>query len=232
MEVSVRNIVQRVAVQLYDEGNSNWSEPELAQWLREGVGALATLRPDLFTRTRTIPLEPGAKQSLPASSTRVTRVLGVREGGEDAPMRALTRFDMRSMSASDPDWQETPPSRPRQYTTTADQDVFWLYPSVPEGADYYADVESVEVPEIPMPKDWPEDDPVNIQMDTRFERALVDYVLYRSLSKDADYAANGQRAAAHQEAFQNAAYDSFYPPPREAVEQAQRQAQQHENQRR
>ena len=232
MGVSARNIVQWVAVQLYDEGNNNWSESELAQWLREGVGALAALRPDLFIRTHTIPLEPGAKQSIPASSTRVARVLGVRKGGEDAPMRALTRFDMRSMSASDPEWQETRPSRPRQYTIAADQDVFWLYPSVPEDEVYYADIESIEVPDVPMPKDWPDDDPVNIQMDNRFERALVDYVLFRSLSKDADYAANGQRAAAHQEAFHNAAFDSFYPPPREAAEQAQRQTQQHENQRR
>jgi hypothetical protein len=33
---------------------------------------------------------------------------------------------------------------------------------------------------------------------------MLDYMLYRAYSKDAEYAANAQRAVAHFQAFQNA----------------------------
>lgn len=229
MRVSVRDIVKRVSVQLYDEGNANWSEPELAEWFTEGLNALATLRPDLFTRTRTIPLEQdAARQALPDDAIRVTRVLGVRDGGEDASLRALTRFDLRSMSAAHPDWQAAT-GKPRQYSTTADQQVFWLYPA-PSGSAYFADVEAVVVPEVPPVDTWDDSDSVTIELDTRFQRSLVDYVLYRALSKDSEHTANAQRAQVHYQAFHDSAFDSHYPPPREAQEQmAQQQAQRASN---
>lgn len=226
MEVPVRDIVRRVSVQLYDEGNANWSEPELAEWFREGLNALATLRPDLFTRTKTVPLTEGsARQSLPDDAVRVTRVLGVRDGGEDAKLRALTRFDLRSMSAAHPEWQAAT-GRPRQYSTTADQKVFWLYPA-PGSADYYADVEAIVVPAVPDVDTWGDEDETEsptIELDSRFQRALVDYILYRALDKDSD-TANPERAQARYQAFHDAAFDSFYPPPKEAQEQMANQQQ-------
>lgn len=229
MKISVRDIVRRVSVQLYDESNVNWSEPELVEWFREGLNALATLRPDLFTRTKTVPLEAEkAQQALPDDAVRVTRVLGVRDGGEDARLRALTRFDLRSMSAAHPYWQDKK-GKPRQYSTTADQKVFWLYPA-PENKDYHADVEAVIVPDVPGTDEWGDDDSVDIELDSRFQRALVDYILYRALDKDADHAANAERAQARYKAFHEAAFDSHYPPPREAQEQmAQQQGQQADN---
>ena len=227
MKVSVKDIVRRVSVQLYDEGNANWSEPELAEWFREGLHALAALRPDLFTRTKTVPLQEGAKQELPDDSLRVTRVIGVRDGGENEPVRALTRFDMRSMSAAHPEWQYKK-GKPRQYTTTADQKTYWLYPA-PDSGDYYADVEAVVVPEVPDADDWDEED-VDIKLDSRFQRSLVDYILYRALDKDSDHGVNAERAQARYQAFHDSAFDSHYPPPREAQEQMQRQQEQQRNQ--
>jgi hypothetical protein len=41
-------------------------------------------------------------------------------------------------------------------------------------------------------------------MDDIFANALLDYVLYRASTKDAEQAANAQRAVAHYQAFQNA----------------------------
>jgi len=43
-----------------------------------------------------------------------------------------------------------------------------------------------------------------IRIDDSYFNALLDYVLYRAYSKDAEYAANAQRAVAHYQAFQNA----------------------------
>jgi hypothetical protein len=43
-----------------------------------------------------------------------------------------------------------------------------------------------------------------IRIDDVFANALLDYMLYRAYTKDADQAANAQRAVAHYQAFQNA----------------------------
>jgi len=229
MKISARDLVRRVAVQLVDESHVDWSEPELAAWLQEGVNALAQLRPDLFTRTTETEIEEEvARQSLPDEATRVTRVLTIRRG-EDGTPRALTRFDVNSLSAIKPDWYETK-GRPRQFATTADQSRFWLYP-VPDRDDYRAEVEVVVIPDIPSPAQWAdEDEDDTFEIDSRFERALVDYMLYRALGKDSD-GSSPERAQARYQAFHDAAFDTFYPPPREAQEQMQRQQEQARSQR-
>ena len=229
MKISARDLVRRVAVQLVDEGNVNWSEPELAAWLQEGVNALAQLRPDLFTRTTEVEVEQGAaKQQLPEKATRVTRVLTVRRG-EDGVPQALTRFDPVTLSAISPNWYAVK-GRPRQFATTADQTRFWLYP-IPDRSDYRAEVEAVVVPEIPTPAEWADEEADDtFEVDSRFERALVDYMLYRALDKDSD-GSSPERAQARYQAFHDAAFDTFYPPPREAQEQMQRQQEQAANQR-
>ncbi|MCK7581011.1 MAG: hypothetical protein MZV65_38935 [Chromatiales bacterium] len=43
-----------------------------------------------------------------------------------------------------------------------------------------------------------------IKLDDIYANAILDYVLYRAYSKDAEYAANAQRAALHYQAFTNA----------------------------
>jgi len=42
-----------------------------------------------------------------------------------------------------------------------------------------------------------------INIDDIYANALVDYMLYRAYSKDAEYAGNAQRAVAHYTAFSN-----------------------------
>jgi hypothetical protein len=43
-----------------------------------------------------------------------------------------------------------------------------------------------------------------IRIDDSYANAMLDYMLYRAYSKDAEYAANANRAVAHFQAFQNA----------------------------
>lgn len=196
--IRLKNLVQSAAIQLYDENQSNWSEPELIFWIEEALGALAALRPDLFTKTETIPLVPGGRQETPAESARIIRVLGTRES-ESGPMRSVTRFDMRSMNAAHPNWEAASPGKARQYTTRSDADVFWLYPPQPDPA-HYAVVEHVAIPQT-VDHDAPEYDTFEIDLDPRFQRSLVDYVLYRAYAKDSDVGAQGQRAMTHYQAF-------------------------------
>lgn len=199
MSLKLKDFLELVSIQLYDDANTNWSEPELLSWLEEGIGSLAAFRPDLFTQTQTIPLQSGALQQTPSTAVRVVRVLGTKEtsGG---PTRGLTRFNIRSMNAARPDWELDPPGRARQFALVADADVFYLYPPQPAQA-HHAVVEMVVVPKVPRAADAGFAT-AELDIDQRFHRALVDYVLYRTYSKDADVAGQGQRALAHYQAFE------------------------------
>lgn len=198
MAIALKSLIDAVAVQLYDESNTNWSEPELLTWLTEALGALAAVRPDLFTQTEVVPLAAGARQDTPATSVRVARVLGTRET-ETGATRAVTRFDLRSMGAARPGWESDPAGRARQYALAPDADVFYLYPPQPD-PPHFGVVEHIVIDDVPEPADAGYDTH-EIDLDQRFRRALVDYVLYRTYSKDADVGGQSERATMHYKAF-------------------------------
>lgn len=192
------DLLTGIAAQLYDTDYVDWTEAELVFWLRECLRAMAEIRSDLFTVFREIELSPGAEQAKPEDVTRLTRIFGVREDGDDR-FRAVSVFDAGAMGAIEPNWMSAPPGPARQYAFGADRDVFWVYPPQmdPPGV---AQAECVVLPEVPEP-DSPGFADYLLPIDARYQRALVDYVLYRAYSKDADVAARDGRAAAHHQAF-------------------------------
>lgn len=205
--IRVQELLERAAIQLYDESLTNWSEPELIAWLDEALGALAGIRPDLFMQTSTVQLVPGCRQQTMNGSIRVIRVLATRET-ESGPPRAVTQFDIRSMSAARPDWQGDPPGRMRQFALVNDADVFYCYPPQPQPA-HWADIEHVRMPEIPDPgADGYAG--IEIDVDPRFKRTLLDYMLYRAYAKDAE-SASVQQAGAYYQAFEAGAHGERMP---------------------
>jgi hypothetical protein len=199
MSLKLRDFIQLVSIQLYDANNTNWSEPELLSWLEEGIGSLAAVRPDLFTQTLEIQLTPGARQSTPPTAVRIMRVLSTSTTA-NGTRRGVTRFNLRSMTAARPDWELDPPGRARQFSLVSDADVFYIYPPQPAPA-HFAQVEAVVVPQVPRPTD-PGYETATLDVDQRFHRALVDYVLYRTYSKDADVAGQSERALMHYRAYE------------------------------
>lgn len=199
MPVKLSRLLRVVSAQLYDEANEDWSQRELLDWITESLGALAEIRPDAFTRTRTQALVGGARQEPDADVERVVRVLssGPSQAG---PFRAVTHFDLATMNAVHPTWQTDPPAQMRQFSLVHDATAFWVYPPQPAGDPGYAVVEAVVIPEIPSAEDagFAEHE---IDVDQRFQRALVDYTLYRAFMKDSDTGDASARAQHYYAAF-------------------------------
>lgn len=207
--IPIADLIESVSIQLYDDQNNNWSEPELLAWLEEAVGALASLRPDVFTETVTMPLAAGTRQATPDGFLQVLRVLStsVTEGG---PSRSLTRFDIRSMSAARPTWRNDPPGQARQFALVADLDVFYLYPPQPT-PPHFAEIEAVVVPDVPRP-DAEGYATAELDIDERFRRVLVDYVLYRTYAKDLAAPGHSQRSGEHYQAFMQGTMSNYAMP--------------------
>lgn len=201
MAITAQSIIQRVATTLQDTSAVRWATNELVRYLNDGQREAVILRPDATITNGTMALVTGAKQTLPAGVSRLVEVIRNTSG---RVVRLTTRF---ILDAQKPNW----------YTSTAsdtilhymydprDPQIFYVYPPAHTAA-------SLEIVYSALPTDVAE--PAagttytsvtgNIDLPDTYSNALVDYVLYRALTKDSEVAANAQRAVAHFEAFKAA----------------------------
>lgn len=174
----VADLLDRAAVQLHDEGFTDWTPTELLEYLNEGIRFALGVRPDLFTVSKALQLVPGARQALPLRDIRLIRIHGT------SPFRLV------DMDAFQPAWRSGADGPLEQVAYEPDTpDVFWTYPPQPDpAASVQADVVSDPTPVGPADE---------LPIDQVAEQPLVDFMLYRSYSKDAEFAGQDGRAALH-----------------------------------
>jgi len=187
-------IVDRAAIQLYDEGNESWTAPELLDALNEALGALFELRPEQFRVSEVRELVAGTRQTLPAGERFVQVVRAIAADG--SPGRATTPFDPAALNAVAPDWHQGAAGAVRQFAPGLLQEEFWVRP--PAAAGDKAEVESQRPPQALGFSDA-------LPVSGEFHQALLDYVLYRAYGKDIEAAGQDGRAVAHFTAFREGA---------------------------
>lgn len=204
MTVAAQKIIRDATVALQDPAAVRWTVPELVGYLNDGQDELVIHRPDATATHASVELVAGARQSLPAAAAKLIQILR-NTGGRK---RAIRWCDRALLDAVSPGWEGLPgvtevvhsmfdPRDPRSY---------YVYP--PAGASG-ASVDMVYAAH-PAPVAVPADGSAvtavtgNISVPDIFEGALLDYVLFRAYSKDAEHAVNGARAQAHYAAFAGA----------------------------
>lgn len=192
-------LFSKAARLLVDETNVRWTNAELIGWLNSGQREIVLLKPNSLTTNAAVAMTAGTKQSLPATGLMLIDV--VRNMGLDGltPGRAVTAISRDVLDTSIPDWHAaTPSAAAKHYVYDArDPKVFYLYPPQPASPAKLEIVYSVAPADIDIDTD-------TITVDDIYEGCLIDYILYRAYSKDADFAGNGERAMAHYQAFQSA----------------------------
>ena len=205
MALTAQSIIRRAVDTLQDTTSVRWPVPELVRYLNDGQREVVLYRPDASVTNTTVTCVAGSKQSLPADGAKLIEV--IRNAAAESDKKAVRMVNREILDAQLPGWHSVTgsinilhfmydPRDPRVFyvyppaLNTAQLDlVYSSYPAdVTEPADgsTYADVTgNVDLPDI-------------------YGNVLLDYVLYRSYSKDSEYAGNAQRAAAHYGAFANA----------------------------
>lgn len=191
---TAQSLVNRAATQLYDLSGVDWPDAELLDYLNEGLAALVTLVPGEFAVPQTVTHVPGTKQQLPLGGLALLRVMhAVDSLGK--PTRAATRFELTAMDAIHPGWHQDRAGPVRQWGyAPEDRFVYWVYPPS-DGSKAV-----IELALEPTPVGLQDALPVG----SRFDGALVDYMLYRAYSKDTEYAGQDGRAALHYQAYRGA----------------------------
>lgn len=200
MSVTGQQIADKAETLLLDEANVRWSATELLGWINSGLGEIVTYKPTAYVTTTTMQCVAGTKQTLPAGAIVLIDVTRNMGAAGTAPGRVITPVKRGTMDAVNPDWHAATPSASARHFIFDPKNPKTFYVSPPQPATGMGHIE-VSFSASPPPLASLAN---NIPLDDTYESVLLDYVLYRAYSKDADSQPSLQRATTHYQAFANA----------------------------
>lgn len=206
MAFFAKDILNRASIILQDAGAIRWPLPELLMWMNDGLREIAILKPSATATTMALDLVEGTRQTIPDSVQTIIEIIRNR-ADDGAPGRVVTPIARATLDRQIPGWHApaTLPFSPlvRHYMIeSGDLRCFYVVP----GNDGTGQVDAVvsRMPAaIPVPSDPldPEAYTSVVPIHDAYQNVLLDYVLYRAYSKDAQLAGAAQRAVAHYQQF-------------------------------
>ena len=206
--IKVIDVISRVEAILQDT-NIRWPRVELQKWLNESYLSIVLLRPDANAVCATFTCAAGTKQDLTASSggfPSALRLLDITRNVLSSSNKKVVRVVARSvLDDQRPSWHSEAQSVNIQHYTYDPRQPkqFYVYPPATNAAELevvYADAPgSHSLTEAQLDPDGSHAEV--IKLDDIYLSPITDWILYRAYSKDAEYGANEQRAAAAFQTF-------------------------------
>lgn len=194
MTTTAGNLIDQAAKVLQDETNIRWMRPELLEWLNAGQREVAMYKPDASSVVATIPLIAGSLQTIPVGGLKVLDVTRNMGPGGATPGRAIRLTGREIIDAGNPNWHAgaqkseilhymvdpRTPTRFYVYPPAAPTNVEALYSVTPTPCVGEQSVLSIN--EI-------------------YANTVLNYMLFRAYSKDADFAANDPKSQSYYRLF-------------------------------
>jgi hypothetical protein len=173
-----------------------WNNAELVGWLNEFYQAAVQIKPEAFSVSESLSLLEGTKQTIPDTGMRLLDVI------RNATGMAIMVTTRRALDSTRRTWHSDPASsniekfafdelNPTRFyvhpPAIAGTSVDILYSAVPEGHDAAQDLAVVGLE--------------SFKLNDAYAPVATDYILYRAFSKDAEHAANLQRAQMHFQSY-------------------------------
>lgn len=203
--VKVYDLVTKAQTILQDTTSTRWPQDELVGWLNDAYREIILARPDANSQSGEFNCVAGTRQVLTSEFPSALRLLDiVRNTGSGSDQRAVRLIERAILDDQRRSWHSEPQSETIEHFIF-DPDLpreFMVYPPAATGA-----VLEVVFSSVPTDHDVNTDYSTNdetIKIVDSYANAILDYMLYRAYSKDAEYAANSQRAVSHFQAMQNA----------------------------
>jgi hypothetical protein len=187
-------IIDRARVVLNDADGVRWLDAEFFKWINDAQRVIALVRPDSVVSNTALTLVAGSKQSLPTDGLRLLDVVrNISANG--AGGRAVRHVDRDVLDTQNPFWhEETQVAIVKNYIyDNRDPKNFYVYPPCLAGS-------KLEVIYSKNPTDVTALGS-SIAVADIYADPLLNYVLYRAYSKDAEFAQNAQLSGAYLGAF-------------------------------
>lgn len=197
MTTTTASILSRVSSILADVGNIRWSQAELIGWLNDGQREVVLHKPTAYVKSVATATVLGTRQTLPADGIQlidVTRNMGLLGL---TPGRSISLIERNTLDALIPDWHsaKTDINAKHYVYSVMDPKTYFVYPPS-------LGTSQVELVYGALPANATLEGVISL--DDIYQTALIDVILYRAFSKDAEYAADPARAAFHYNAFLSA----------------------------
>lgn len=203
--IKVVSVIERAQIILKDATGVRWPVLELQRWLNDSYREIVTLHPDANTQTDTFTCASGYRQSIDAAYPNAYKILEVISNKAALSRKKAVRLVSRaSMDSMRPGWYNETPSiniQKYMYDKRVPKD-FLVYPPATSSAQL-----EIIYSTVPTPHSLTEAQLQNpataevIRLDDIYASPMLDYVLYRAFSKDAEDTSNAARAAAHYQAM-------------------------------
>jgi hypothetical protein len=180
--ITAKTIIDKALIQLQDPNGARWTRSELLGWINDAQRQIVIMSPNATNKVATYQLAAGTRQSIPSDGWTLLEVIRYMGTDGTKPGRAIRLTSRELLDAFNPDWHSDPANpMPKHYVfDLQDQTVFFVYP--PNNGKGY-----VQVNYSPDPVDLVAETET-IKLNNIFETTILDYVLYRACSKDAEYA--------------------------------------------
>lgn len=196
--VAASTLISRVSTILQDTDHTRWSEAELLGWLNDAQRELVLLIPSASSVTSSVTLTANSsKHTLPADGNMLIDIVRNMGSGGATPGRAIRLVSRDILDSQRPDWHsEAATGTVQNYVyDPRNPKIFYTYPQAP-ATPWTVEIIYSAAPTVLTSVSS------TVSVDDIYANALVDYVIYRAYSKDAEFALNGQLAVAHYQAFQ------------------------------
>jgi hypothetical protein len=203
--IKVREVIKRVEDVLQDS-NVRWPRIELQNWLNESYLQIVQLRPDSNAKTGTFTCVAGTRQSITTGFSSALRIIDIVRNLASTSDKKVVRLINRSvLDDQRPAWHtDTATVNIQNYTFDVRQPKsFFVFPPATTAAQLevvYADLPTAHALSASNLDPASSSTDV-ILVDDTYISAIIDWILYRAFSKDAEFAANAARAGAHYQTF-------------------------------
>lgn len=212
------DVITRASRILADTTKVRWTVTELIDYCKDAVRQIVLARPDAYSVTRYMVLKAGDSRQVCGNvaasdnvdfgsavfnpTTRLLRVVRNGAVGGYAPIREASRV---ALDAELESWHvpvaSTAGYKVQHYTfDNIAPYVFYVYPAPPTALSGF----TIEIVHSALPDLSDSSLSLNLGLQDQYINPLVDWVLYRAFSKDAEYAGNMERAGHHLGAFATA----------------------------
>jgi hypothetical protein len=185
------DVIARTQILMQDPTNVRWTSAELLLWISDAQREVVLYRPEANPTNGAITLTASqTKQSLPAGGIFLIDIIRNTTSG-----KAIRLVAREILDAQTPTWHaDTSAADVKHYVyDKRDPKNFYVYPK-PNGAN------QVDAIYSSIPADVASTGSTLALADT-YMSMLVDYVLYRGYTKDAEYTGDAAKAVAHYSAF-------------------------------
>jgi hypothetical protein len=189
------DIINRARTVLNDADGVRWLDAELLNWINDGQRVIALVRPDASVSNTSLALAAGTKQTIPNDGLRLLDVMR-NVGADGSGGRSVRHVDRDILDTQNPSWHtDSGQVTIKNYVyDNRDPKTFYVYPPAANGA-------RLEIIYSKNPTDAATTASA-LSIADIYADPLLNYVLYRAYSKDAEFAQNFQLSGTYLQVFQ------------------------------